>query len=615
MSVTTSRDWDSSYSDCQGEDCARKRVRPIGVVAPSAVNFGNRDPVAERGREVGRTDGCESPSLKLQWEVSLSPVAQSTKQTLRKTNYMLRLDATNRSNHSTMALCSQCGKLVACNIRESGGKVYLSKLCNEHGLEEVVLSTDSAYWHVACDVRAHTSPQGNLANSRAIPYMVIVEIVDECDLECPTCIAGSLLGGGNFRKRADIHLRLYELTERIGQLDLIMISGGEPALHPELLGILEDTCGLSRQVMLITNGIRIASDPDFAASLAKLGSMFQVYLQFDSLQGHVLEELRGRDLRLVRLAALRNLAKANVGVTLICVIKNGFNDRELAQIVEFACQFPNIRGVTFQPIRATGRHSSFDYSAHSIPLSRLRQRLLRDLSLVDSALVPHPVNPERICIGYIRKSSIGDRALTPLVYNPDAITPEHDRGPLYMPPSDLTNATGVGVDHILRLAIVSFLDQYDFTTEFSEQEGVCFLSDSGELVAIDRHYRLYNGVVQIDSTTRERNEDMETQSQYSVIITTVSTPDEADALARVLLEKRLVACIQVQSINSYYTWKGEPHIDPELLLLIKTRGNLYEKVRDLLLEIHPYETPEIVQLPIVAGSQAYLRWIDEVTGD
>lgn len=93
-------------------------------------------------------------------------------------------------------------------------------------------------------------------------------------------------------------------------------------------------------------------------------------------------------------------------------------------------------------------------------------------------------------------------------------------------------------------------------------------------------------------------------------MTTVSTQEQADALARSLVEGRLAACVQIQPIRSLYRWKGETCAEPEFLLLIKTAADRFAAIEQHIKAHHPYETPEIVQVPITAGSAEYLGWIN-----
>ena len=102
-------------------------------------------------------------------------------------------------------------------------------------------------------------------------------------------------------------------------------------------------------------------------------------------------------------------------------------------------------------------------------------------------------------------------------------------------------------------------------------------------------------------------------AEFGMVLTTVAEPDVARRLADGLLEKRLAACVQTLPIHSAYRWKGAIQREPEILLLIKTKAALYPEVEAYLRSVHPYETPEIVWLPIAAGFAGYLAWIDAET--
>ena len=101
--------------------------------------------------------------------------------------------------------------------------------------------------------------------------------------------------------------------------------------------------------------------------------------------------------------------------------------------------------------------------------------------------------------------------------------------------------------------------------------------------------------------------------EYSVVMTTTASLADAEAIIQRLLSEKLVACVQVFPVTSYYTWNGEQAKNQEHLLLIKAVSRLYIDIERAIREEHKYETPEIVQLPIVAGSSAYLSWMREVS--
>jgi periplasmic divalent cation tolerance protein len=97
-----------------------------------------------------------------------------------------------------------------------------------------------------------------------------------------------------------------------------------------------------------------------------------------------------------------------------------------------------------------------------------------------------------------------------------------------------------------------------------------------------------------------------------VALSTVGTAEDAERIARALVERRLAACVNVvPGVVSFYRWKGAVEKDEERLLVIKTRAERLEALREALVELHPYEVPELVALPVEAGHAPYLAWLDE----
>ncbi len=102
--------------------------------------------------------------------------------------------------------------------------------------------------------------------------------------------------------------------------------------------------------------------------------------------------------------------------------------------------------------------------------------------------------------------------------------------------------------------------------------------------------------------------------EFCLVMTTTSSEEEAATLARQIVQARLGACVQLQAIRSFYEWKNAPCESREYLLLIKTRAAQYPPLEDFIRAHHSYETPEVVRLPITAGSMDYLRWVAAQTG-
>lgn len=105
-----------------------------------------------------------------------------------------------------------------------------------------------------------------------------------------------------------------------------------------------------------------------------------------------------------------------------------------------------------------------------------------------------------------------------------------------------------------------------------------------------------------------------TEDTYALVLTTVATEALAEALAQAVVELRLAACVQIQSIRSVCRWKGEMCRGPEFLLIMKTTDRRYAALEAYILANHAYETPQIVRLPIEGGSRAYLDWIGASVG-
>ena len=104
------------------------------------------------------------------------------------------------------------------------------------------------------------------------------------------------------------------------------------------------------------------------------------------------------------------------------------------------------------------------------------------------------------------------------------------------------------------------------------------------------------------------------ETTYALVLTTVATEPQATELAGSIVAAGLAACVQIQSIRSVYKWQREVRAEPEWLLQIKTTDRQYANLEQHIKSRHPYQTPEIVKLPITGGSREYLAWIDECVG-
>ncbi len=100
--------------------------------------------------------------------------------------------------------------------------------------------------------------------------------------------------------------------------------------------------------------------------------------------------------------------------------------------------------------------------------------------------------------------------------------------------------------------------------------------------------------------------------EHIVVFVTCPDREVGRKIAKSLVENKLAACVNViDGLSSVYYWQGKIEEDNEVLLIIKTREENYEKLEKFIKENHPYTVPEIIAMPVIKGSQDYLNWIDE----
>jgi periplasmic divalent cation tolerance protein len=96
-----------------------------------------------------------------------------------------------------------------------------------------------------------------------------------------------------------------------------------------------------------------------------------------------------------------------------------------------------------------------------------------------------------------------------------------------------------------------------------------------------------------------------------VVVFCTAPPDSSGRLARLIVEERLAACVNISQVRSTFLWEGKVDEEAEDLLIIKTEDLLVNDIAARIRDVHPYELPEIVVLPIVGGDEGYLKWISE----
>ena len=274
----------------------------------------------------------------------------------------------------TRALCPVCLRVVDGETVERNGQVWLVRTCAEHGPAESLILGDAEWWRwsrkflrpgrrpaVAATERLHGCPYdcGFCPDHQQHACVTVFEITESCNLRCPACFAGDA---------HPVHATLDDvramaralLRAEGGHADVVMLSGGEPTLHPQFLEIADELRALPIEYLIVnSNGTRLAREPGFADEIAARDLL--VYLQFDGFRPETSRVLRGReDLVEVKLRALDNLTAAGARVVLVATVLKGVNDDEVGEIVRFGAHHPAVRAVSLQPQFGEGRHVAFD---------------------------------------------------------------------------------------------------------------------------------------------------------------------------------------------------------------------------------------------------------------
>jgi hypothetical protein len=281
----------------------------------------------------------------------------------------------------TRSACHHCQaeqpddiRLVDAEILIRDGRVYMRKHCPRHGMFETLKASDAEWYLSATRTLTTGSPplafstevrDGCPADCGLCPRhhqhvcSPVIDINDKCDMLCPVCNVRNDYAWS--MTRADFDRVLDALERSEGTLKEVILSGGEPALHPQVVDFMaraRERGTEHTRVIINTNGLRVARDERFVEALARY--RVTVNLQFDGFDPKACEILRGRDYTPEKARALQNLERFGVETVLDYVIGRGINEGDLGRIIRELLVKPFIVGFVIQPISHTGTGSSFD---------------------------------------------------------------------------------------------------------------------------------------------------------------------------------------------------------------------------------------------------------------
>jgi|WetSurSiteA1Bulk_404760.scaffolds.fasta_scaffold67878_2 periplasmic divalent cation tolerance protein len=127
---------------------------------------------------------------------------------------------------------------------------------------------------------------------------------------------------------------------------------------------------------------------------------------------------------------------------------------------------------------------------------------------------------------------------------------------------------------------------------------------------------IYKTTYIITKARRLENTRGKTMTEFIQVSTTTDKREDAEHISKAIVENRLAACVQISGpVTSIYRWNDNMEESEEWLLTMKTSKNIYPRLEQAIKNFHPYEVPEIVAVPIIAGSKDYLDWLEKETGD
>jgi 7,8-dihydro-6-hydroxymethylpterin dimethyltransferase len=268
----------------------------------------------------------------------------------------------------THSVCETCRRIVPAKVVSDAEGVHFQKFCPEHGGSRSLVRRDEAdYLSTLRCVKPAWMPEAAAGDaSAACPTgcgfctrheqhlcMPIVEITSRCDLACPACLvdAGEPWDMG----RADFGQMLDGLIAAERQIDVLNLSGGEPLLHADLLGLIDDAMarpGIVR-VSISTNGLTLLGRPELIERLRERNVV--VSLQLDGFDDQAYRTLRGRPLVAEKRRILDLLAEAGISTSLTMTLAGGVNDGQLPAVLDYFFSQPHVVSLMLQPLSFAGR--------------------------------------------------------------------------------------------------------------------------------------------------------------------------------------------------------------------------------------------------------------------
>lgn len=333
---------------------------------------------------------------------------------------------------------------------EREGRIWLERGCREHGLirtlydESPQILTYLERWTAPTKSHVPDRTSNFLPVPEAYEYglptmqtqhtcILLEDVTEHCNLKCPTCFTDS---SPVLRGIAPVEDVLANVDARIaredGRLDVLMLSGGEPTLHPELPRLLDElTARPVVRILVNTNGLIVAQDDALLELLHRHRERVEIYLQYDGESGEASRHHRGADLTRHKQRALDRLSAAEVFTTLTMTAALGVNDDEIGAVVLRALDTPYVGGVSIQPLFGSGRSGvidPLDRLTHTGVLERLGPQTGNLVTWRDLTALPCS-HPHCASVGYLLRDDSGDWTSLTRTVGPDQLLAWLDLAP------------------------------------------------------------------------------------------------------------------------------------------------------------------------------------------
>lgn len=305
-----------------------------------------------------------------------------------------------------------------------GGKVWLRRFCSVHGESESLYEGNLEYWrarqgwvtptkHVTPDRPDNSLPfprgyaHGLTKSHGQHTCILLLNVTSRCNLTCPVCYAEAC--GESTRPDPSIDEILITVNTVIereqGKLGVLMLSGGEPTLRPDLADLIEQLIPLSiTRIMLNTNGLEMGKNSGLLSLLEKHRQRVEVYLQFDGFRPETYLKLRGTaQLAESKQQVVGLLNDSGVFFTLVPTVVRGINEDEVGEILAYGLKHPFCAGLAIQPSYLSGRHSGLDPQDRTTPTGLLAQMQEQTGGLLTGGdFIPLPCSHRDCCdIAYL----------------------------------------------------------------------------------------------------------------------------------------------------------------------------------------------------------------------